>query len=229
MVTQYLDLVLYAVAMIAILVIFLPFSPMTIDIVNFRRDTQLKIYLNRYILWAIGTMCFAVLLTRAIMGSADQVWLTTALISIGMLVFMFWSGYVPFIMTPPSNPSILTLEEADKVISQDEVVIGLVHGGEVRAYSRDAIARPHFYSDAVGGTPVTVSYCILCNSGMAFKNEINDKPMDLGCACGRSRLPHGRPILSRRGSDSLHYFLIPQFRLSSGRFKASSGRFRLWP
>jgi len=181
MLSQYLDPILYAVAMIAILVIFLPFSPMTIDIVNFSRDTQLKVYLNRHILWAIGTICFAALLTRAIMGSADQVWLTTSLISIGMLVFMFWSGYVPYVMTPPSNPSILTPEEADKVISQDEVVIGLVHGGEVRAYSRDAISRPHFYSDAVGGTPVTVSYCILCNSGMAFKNEINDEPMDLGC------------------------------------------------
>ena len=181
MVTQYLDLILYAVAMIAILVIFLPFSPMTIDIVNFSRDTQLKVYLNRHILWAIGTICFAVLLGRAIIGSADSVWLTTSLISIGMLVFMFWSGYVPYVMTPPADPKVLTPEEADNVISQDDVVIGLAHGGEVRAYSRDAIARPHFYADTIGGTPVTVSYCILCNSGMAFKNELKNKPMNLGC------------------------------------------------
>ena len=181
MVSQYLDPILYAVAMITTLIIFLPFSPMTIDIVNFSRDTQLKVYLNRHILWAIGTICFAVLLGRAIMGVADQVWLTTALISIGMLVFMFWSGYVPYVMTPPANPKVLTPEEADQVIGEDEVVIGLAHGGEVRAYSRDAIARPHFYVDTIGGTPVTVSYCILCNSGMAFKNELKNKPMNLEC------------------------------------------------
>lgn len=181
MLGQYLDVILYAVAMITILIIFLPFSPMTIDIVNFSRDTQLKIYLNRRILWTISIVCFAFLLYRAVTGSADSGWLTTALISIGMMAFMFWSGYVPFVMTPPANPKVLTPEEADKVISDDEVVIGLVHGGEVRAYSRDSIARPHFYSDTVGGTPVTVSYCILCNSGMAFINKINDKPMDLAC------------------------------------------------
>ncbi len=181
MLTQYLDVILYAVAMSSILIIFLPFSPMTIDIVNFSRDTQLKIYLNRRILWVITTTAFAFLLYRAATGAADGSWLTTALISIGMMAFMFWSGYVPYVMSPPSNPEVLSTDAADKLIKDDDVVIGLAHGGEARAYSRDSIARPHFCSDKVGGVPVTVSYCILCNSSMAFKNEIKDKEMDLSC------------------------------------------------
>ena len=181
MITQYVDIALYAVAMISILVIFLPFSPMTIDIVSFSRDTQLKIYVNRHILWVIGIACFAILVGRGLMGAADEVWLWTALLSIGMLMFMFWSGYVPYVMTPPVDPQILSIAEADKLIKQDEVVIGLVSGGDVRAYSRDTVARPHFYADTVGGTPVTVSYCILCNSSMAFKTELKGKPMDLSC------------------------------------------------
>jgi hypothetical protein len=174
MFSQYLDLILYVVAMISILIIFLPFSPMTIDIVNVRRDTQLKIYLNRHFLWAVGAICFALLLGRVFMGAADQGWLSTTLISIGVLAFMFWSGYVPFVMSPPADPVIFTSAEADKVTSEDDVVIGLSHGGEARAYSRDTISRPHFYSDTVGGTPVTVSYCILCNSAMAFINKIKN-------------------------------------------------------
>ncbi len=181
MLSQYLDLILYAVAMISILIIFLPFSPMTIDIVNFSRDAQLKIYLNRHFLWAVGTICFALLLGRALMGTADQGWLSTALISIGVMAFMFWSGYVPFVMSPPAHPVIFTSAEADKVTGEDDVVIGLSHGGEARAYSRDTISRPHFYSDTIGGTPVTVSYCILCNSAMAFINQIKNKPMKLAC------------------------------------------------
>lgn len=181
MITQYLDIILYAVAMISILVIFLPFSPMTIDIVNISRDAQLKIYLNRHILWVIGIACFAILVGRGLMGAADEVWLWTALPSIGMLMFMFWSGYVPYVMTPPVDPQILSIAEADKLIKQDEVVIGLVNGGDVRAYSRDTVARPHFYADTIGGTPVIVSYCILCNSSMAFKTELKGKPMDLSC------------------------------------------------
>ncbi|MCH7697198.1 MAG: DUF3179 domain-containing protein, partial [Proteobacteria bacterium] len=131
--------------------------------------------------WVIGIACFAVLVGRGLMGVADEVWLWTALPSIGMLMFMFWSGYVPYVMTPPVDPKILSIEEADKLIKQDEVVIGLVNGGDVRAYSRDTVARPHFYADTVGGTPVIVSYCILCNSSMAFKTELKGKPMDLSC------------------------------------------------
>ena len=181
MLSQNLDVVLYTVAMISLLIIYLPFSPMTIDIVNISRDLQLKIYLRRHVFAVIGIICFGLILGRVVFGSTDQSWLSATLISMAVLAFMFWSSYVPFVMTPPANPQTLTSEEGDKVISQDEVIIGLVHGGEVRAYSRDAISRPHFYSDTVGGTPVTVSYCILCNSGMAFINEIKNKPMNLGC------------------------------------------------
>lgn len=177
---QYLDLILYAVAMVTILVIFLPFSPMTIDIVNFSRDTQLNIYLKRHIYWTICIACFGILLVKGVMAP-DKTWLWITLVSIGMMMFMFWSGYVPYVMTPPEDPKILSPDEADKIIDEDEVVIGLVNDGDVRAYSRGAIARPHFYTDKVGGTSVTVSYCILCNSGMAFKNEIKGKPMNLGC------------------------------------------------
>lgn len=178
---QFLDLILYALAMVSILAIYLPFSPMTIDIVNVSRDTQLKIYLNRHVLWAIGAICFALLLGRAFMGLADQGWVSTSLISIGVLAFLFWSGYVPFVMTPPADPKVLSSAEADNVMRDDDVVIGLSEGGEARAYSRDTISRPHFYSDTVAGTPVTVSYCILCNSGIAFRNELKNKPMNLGC------------------------------------------------
>ncbi|MEE8234033.1 MAG: DUF3179 domain-containing (seleno)protein [Gammaproteobacteria bacterium] len=181
MIAQYMDIALYAVAMVSILVIFVPFSPMTIDIVNLSRDTQLNIYLKRHILWAIGIICFAILVGRGALGYADQVWLWTALPSIGMLMFMFWSGYVPYVMSPPVDPQVLSIAEADKLIKPDEVVIGLVNGGDVRAYSRDTVARPHFYADTVGGTPVTISYCILCNSSMAFKTELKGKPMDLSC------------------------------------------------
>lgn len=181
MTASYLDVIVYAVAMISILIIYLPFSPMTIDLVNFSRDTQLWIYKNRHILWVVGVLCFAVLLARSITGHAGEAWLWTSIISIAVLAFMFWSGYVPYVMTPPSDPKLLSTDEADKIIGDDEVVIGLEIGGEIRAYPRDSIARPHFYPDVVGNTPVTVSYCILCNSGMAFKNEIAGKPMNLGC------------------------------------------------
>lgn len=179
--SQYLDIILYIVAMGSILLIYLPFSPMTIDLVNFSRDTQLKIYLNRRYLWAVGIACFAILLVRAVSGYADDTWLWTGLISIAVLAFMFWSGYVPYVMTPPQDPKVLDPEQADKLLQPDDYVLGVVHNGQARAYPRDSIARPHFYSDNVGGQDLTISYCILCNSGIGFKNELKGQPLNLEC------------------------------------------------
>ena len=178
---QYIEIALYTLAMASILLIYLPFSPMTIDLVNFSRDTQLKIYLSRHYLWGIGAVCFTVLLGRAGLGYADDQWLWIGLISIGMLAFMFWSGYVPYVMTPPEDPEVLDPAQADKLLKPEDFVLGLVHNGQARAYPRDFIARPHFYTDKVGGQSVTVSYCILCNSGIGFKNELKGKPLDLEC------------------------------------------------
>lgn len=177
----YFDIALYILATGSILLIYLPFSPMTIDLVNFSRDTQLKIYLNRRFLWTLGTICFVVLLGRALTGYAEEYWLWTALITIAVLGFMFWSGYVPYVMTPPQDPEVLSPDEADKLLKPDDYVLGVVHNGQARAYPRDSISRPHFYSDRVGDQDLTVSYCILCNSGIAFKNELKGKPLDLKC------------------------------------------------
>ncbi len=198
---EYWNIILYAVGMIPILLIYLPFSPMTIDLLMLPRDTQIAIYRYRHWLWAIGTLCFAILVARGVLGLADAAawgpaapvisfgqgilgtagttWLWIAGISIGMLAFMFWSGYVPYVMTPPKRQRTLDIEEADKLLKPDDVVLGLVLGGEARAYPRDAIARPHFFTDTVAGTPLTISYCILCNSGVVFKSELGGRPMKL--------------------------------------------------
>jgi hypothetical protein len=82
-------------------------------------------------------------------------------------------------MTPPRQQRLLDIDEADKLVGSDDMVLGLVNGEEARAYPRDAISRPHYFTDTVGGTPLTISYCILCNSGMAFKSELHGRPLRL--------------------------------------------------
>jgi hypothetical protein len=173
--------------------LYLPFSPVTIDLVMLPRGGQVWIYRHRRILWTVATVSFAVLLVRAFaglpdlsgvgiaFGAADPVWLWIGGVTAAVMAVAFWSGYVPFVMTPPARQRLVGTEEADTLLGPDDVILGLIHGGDVRAYSRDAIARPHYFTDTVGGTPFTVSYCILCNSGIAFKNELNGKPLNLKC------------------------------------------------
>ncbi|MDT8310317.1 MAG: DUF3179 domain-containing (seleno)protein [Methylophaga sp.] len=186
--SAYIDITFYLIGLITMLVIFTPFSPMTIDLVNFSRDTQIAIYRHRHKLWAIGIFSLGLVLLRSldsVMGaqSIDQVdkWFWITIATIGALTMMFWSGYVPYVMTPPSKHKILTAKEADQILKPDDVILGLAYGDEVRAYLRDEIARPHYFKDTLNKTPLTVSYCILCNSGAAYNSELNGQALNLRC------------------------------------------------
>ncbi len=176
------DPIIYAVGVATALVIYLPFSPMTIDLLMLPRARQIAIYRHRKTLWAVVAVCCALLAGRGLLGLAEPAWLWAAAITAAVLAMGFWGGYVPFVMTPPSRQRLLSATEADQLIAADEVVLGLVEGGEARAYPRDALARPHYFTETVGGTPFIISYCILCNSGMAFRAELDGQPMNLRCA-----------------------------------------------
>lgn len=195
------DIALYAVGMLAILTILLPYSPMTIDWLLLPRDIQINVYLHRHLLWTIGIACLALVFARAflaaagqrswplpaallsrlqrLVGVAEPVWLKITVITAAGLVVTFWSGYVPYVMTPPTSHQLLSAAEADKLMSSNDIVLGFVHRGEARAYPRDFISRPHFFPDTVAGEPVTISYCILCNSAIAFKPELHGHPLKL--------------------------------------------------
>jgi len=177
---DYAALILFSVGVFLFLTTYLPFSPMTIDIVNLRRESQLKIFRHRKTLWTVGAVCFASVMLLGL-TIAGVVWFWSVVIAALVLLFMFWSGYVPWVMAPPSGQRVIDAAQADSLLESDDAILGLFHRGEARAYPRDLIARPHFLTDTVAGTPMTVSYCILCNSGTAFISELNGKPLELDC------------------------------------------------
>ncbi len=128
-------IILYTIGLAAMLLVFLPFSPMTIDLVNFSRNAQITVYRYRHLLWAIGNVCLGIVLWRSAVSLSDAdigKWFWITLATIGVLAMLFWSGYVPFVMAPPGRQHLLTAEEADRVFGPDEVIIGLVHGGCAR-------------------------------------------------------------------------------------------------
>jgi len=186
------NILLYAAGMGALLLIFLPFSPMTIDLLPLSRAAMLTIYRRRRWLWTLAGLSLGVLLLRgaagtfpgaaapgAIVGVAGPTWFWLTAASAALMAMMFWSGYVPYIMTPPKDRKVLAAAEADRLLRPESSVLGLVHEGEARAYPRDLIARPHYLNDRVGRTPFTISYCILCNSAVALKAEMGGRPLDL--------------------------------------------------
>lgn len=177
---------LYLAGTGALLWAYLAFSPMTRDLVAFlSRDAQISIFKHRHKYWAAGIISLALLMGHAILGLSGSdlvpgsatghwIWLAIGGITITGLSLLYWAMYVPVVMAPPKRQRLVGIEEADKLLEPDSVVLGIDMAGKVCAYPRDLIARPHWFNDEIGGKPLMISYCILCNSGQAFVPLLED-------------------------------------------------------
>lgn len=174
-----LDIILFALGVVAFLATLVPFSPMTLKLYMPPRGAMITIYRYRRLLWGVGVIVFALLVGRAVLGAADPIWLWIVGISSAVLTLLFWGGYVPVVMRPPRQQQLVEAKEAEAFLKPEDLILGLAIGGEARAYPQQAIMRPHFLNDMVAGTPLTITYCILCNSGIAFRSELEGRPLQL--------------------------------------------------
>ena len=61
-----------------------------------------------------------------------------------------------------------------------EPVLALEVGGEARAYPIQVMTWHELVNDTIGGVPVTVSFCPLCNSALAYDRRLGDRLLDFG-------------------------------------------------
>jgi hypothetical protein len=61
-----------------------------------------------------------------------------------------------------------------------EPVIAFEHGGAARAYPLKVLIWHEIVNDTVGGIPVAVTYCPLCNSAIVFERRTKDRVLDFG-------------------------------------------------
>jgi hypothetical protein len=67
-----------------------------------------------------------------------------------------------------------------KTMAGNEPVISLAIGGDARAYPVRILIWHEIVNDTVGGVPVVVTYCPLCNSGSVFERSIDDRILEFG-------------------------------------------------
>ncbi len=61
-----------------------------------------------------------------------------------------------------------------------EPVIAFEHKGDARAYPLKVLIWHEIVNDTVGGIPVSVTYCPLCNSAIVFDRRVKDRILDFG-------------------------------------------------
>ena len=83
-------------------------------------------------------------------------------------------------------PAFVSVREADRFLDDDEAVAVVRLGGEVKAYPIQILIWHEIVNDRVGGTPVSVTYCPLCNTTLAFDRRFDGRVLDFGTT-GRLR------------------------------------------
>ena len=84
------------------------------------------------------------------------------------------------------EPRFIEVEEADAFLEPNEPVAVLERNGEVHAYPIQILVWHEIVNDEIAGAPVTVTYCPLCNSTVAFSRELEGRLLDFGTT-GRLR------------------------------------------
>ena len=90
------------------------------------------------------------------------------------------SGGPPKDGIPSIDGPIFKLAADDKELTAADPVIGLDIEGDARAYPLRILIWHEIVNDTVGGVPVAVTYCPLCNSAVVFDRRVPPHVLDFG-------------------------------------------------
>ena len=99
-----------------------------------------------------------------------------------------------------TNPRRVPAASGDSFLSPDALVLGVVFGGEARAYPHNVFWWHEIVNDVVGGHPIVLSYCPLTGSGMVYDPVIEGQTLSFGVS---GLLFDNNLVLFDRASDSL--------------------------
>ncbi|MGH7510763.1 MAG: DUF3179 domain-containing protein [Gemmatimonadales bacterium] len=97
------------------------------------------------------------------------------------------------------RPQFVTVSQADDWLSPREPVVLVIEGNEAKAYPLQILIWHEIVNDVVGGRPVAVTYCPLCNTALAFDRRHDGTVLDFGTT---GRLRHSDLVMYDRQTES---------------------------
>ncbi len=141
-------------------------------------------------------------------------------------------GPPPDGIPPIDEPKFVPVAEVDFIDSDTEAVVVVEVNGDARAYPVQILIWHEIVNDEIGGEPVTVTYCPLCNSAVVYQRQIGNRILDFGTS---GELYQSALVMYDRQTESLwahftgqaivgHYAgtqlqLVPAQTLGFGSFK----------
>jgi uncharacterized protein DUF3179 len=99
------------------------------------------------------------------------------------------------------NPKFTSVKEADEILEDSELVVGLNVNGDIRAYPLQILVWHEIVNDDVGGVPVALTYCPLCFTNQVFNRTLEDgNVVEFGTS---GKLYNSNLVMYDRASNSL--------------------------
>jgi hypothetical protein len=99
------------------------------------------------------------------------------------------------------NPNFQSVQEADEILEDSELIVGLNMNGDIRAYPLQILVWHEIVNDVVGGKPVAVTYCPLCFTNQIFDRTLSDgNVVEFGTS---GKLYNSNLVMYDRTSNSL--------------------------
>lgn len=87
-------------------------------------------------------------------------------------------GLPKYGIPPIDDPTFQSTADSAKTLSPKEQVVALVTKGKAKGYPLSVLIWHEIENDEVGGVPVTVTYCPLCNAAIVFDRRVGDQVLD---------------------------------------------------
>ncbi len=81
---------------------------------------------------------------------------------------------------PIDEPKFITADEAAAYLGERKPVVAVEVNGEAKAYPIEVLMWHEIVNDTIGGVPVTVTFCPLCNTAIAFDRRLDGTTYDFG-------------------------------------------------
>ena len=91
-----------------------------------------------------------------------------------------WGGQQRDRIPAINNPDLESISEAEMWLTDREPVLVLQLEDDIRAYPISILIWHEIVNDVVAEQPVVVTYCPLCNSGLAFERTVDGQLLDFG-------------------------------------------------
>ena len=99
-----------------------------------------------------------------------------------------------------TGPAFITAAEEDRLGDREPVITVEINGEAPRAYPVRYLTWHEIVNDRIGGVPVAVTFCPLCNSGMVFDRRVDGgQVLEFGVS---GKLRHSDMVMYDRQTES---------------------------